>query len=896
MKKGKAKQNKEKKAGQKAFHKSTFKKGYIRKAGACLLALSLLTQCFFSGTITYAKNTSDQAKEQTSEGLAETTTTDLDIEDAEEEYDIYMPEEGGYISTEMEEEVPAVSDATETELLEEMGAEDVLTRSSYMTEDAREDLLESSAQSYAVLAASTEGEESGDATDSDDTEPVAEEKEEPAALLSASISSWISRYPTIRSQGRYNTCWAFAVTAMAEIGMINAGLTNSSVDYSEMALAYQTYHTKSDPLGGISDDTVTSSLEDTYLQLGGNAGWTLQTLAQWAGMQEESTYPYGDTSAVSSLGTIDYSQNAAFLQSYSEVNIKENADLVKGYLESGASVFLPVYATTSSISKFYNAETGGYYSYTESSTSSLNQNHAVAIVGYDDTYSKENFVTQPEGDGAWLVRNSWGGSSDGESTSYYGYFWISYYDQGISGAAYVAEFGSQPYDNNYQYDGGVHSSAYRSTKLLAANVFEASASEVEELKAVSIDLSSAETEYCIEIYLNPTDEENPTSGELVSSTSGITGAAGMTVISLDESVYLENGDKYAVVAILTKDEDLDVEGEGAILRIEHDEYAMNSSGYSLYSDVTASEGQSFLKSGGKWVDMASGTERRTGNFRIKAYTDNCETVSGFRTRNKKTAYYQKGKIDTTKNGLYYDSSSGNWYWLVNGVVDKSYSNLVDYNGAWFYVHNGKIDWKYTTLSQVNNKGTWYYVKNGQIDWSYTGLYQYNGTWYYIEKGRLNWSYSNLVTYNGSWFYVHNGKIDWKYTTLSQVNNKGTWYYVKNGQIDWSYTGLYQYYGTWYYIDKGKLNWSYNNLVNYKGGWYYVRNGRIDWSYSNLVKYYGTWYYVQNGKINWSCRTLARVNNKGSWYYVNNGKIDWSYSGYAKYNGKYYRVVKGVVKL
>lgn len=35
-------------------------------------------------------------------------------------------------------------------------------------------------------------------------------------------------------------------------------------------------------------------------------------------------------------------------------------------------------------------------------------NHAVTIIGWDDNYSKDNFVSKPERDGAWIVKNSYG--------------------------------------------------------------------------------------------------------------------------------------------------------------------------------------------------------------------------------------------------------------------------------------------------------------------------------------------------------------------------------------------------------------------------------------------------------------------------------------------------------
>lgn len=55
---------------------------------------------------------------------------------------------------------------------------------------------------------------------------------------------------------------------------------------------------------------------------------------------------------------------------------------------------------------YYNEVTYGYM--TNGSPSYTN--HAVTIVGWDDSYSKDNFKEscKPNDNGAWIVRNSWG--------------------------------------------------------------------------------------------------------------------------------------------------------------------------------------------------------------------------------------------------------------------------------------------------------------------------------------------------------------------------------------------------------------------------------------------------------------------------------------------------------
>ena len=63
----------------------------------------------------------------------------------------------------------------------------------------------------------------------------------------------------------------------------------------------------------------------------------------------------------------------------------------------------------------YNEETFSLYSPDYQSP-----NHAICVVGWDDNFSKDNFLTKPEGDGAWIIKNSWG-TEWGDN----GYFYIS---------------------------------------------------------------------------------------------------------------------------------------------------------------------------------------------------------------------------------------------------------------------------------------------------------------------------------------------------------------------------------------------------------------------------------------------------------------------------------------
>lgn len=71
------------------------------------------------------------------------------------------------------------------------------------------------------------------------------------------------------------------------------------------------------------------------------------------------------------------------------------------------------------------------------------------IIGWDDNYSRSNFNTPLEGDGAFICQNSWG---DGFGEN--GIFYVSYYDTNIGthNVAYTRVDDVHNYDHIYQSD------------------------------------------------------------------------------------------------------------------------------------------------------------------------------------------------------------------------------------------------------------------------------------------------------------------------------------------------------------------------------------------------------------------------------------------------------------
>ena len=164
------------------------------------------------------------------------------------------------------------------------------------------------------------------------------------------------------------------------------------------------------------------------------------------------------------------------------------------------------------------------------------QTMMVSIVGWDDNYSVENFNKghQPEANGAWIVKNSWGSYEDKPDEAWeankdkmpvdrQGYFYLSYYDQTVCDfTSYQIDTdtdGLFAYDNNYQYDYlGLKSPDSRKPSEagcsgMTANVFTAAADEL--LQAVSVTTAEPDCTADIQIYKVAAGTADPTSGQLV---------------------------------------------------------------------------------------------------------------------------------------------------------------------------------------------------------------------------------------------------------------------------------------------------------------------------------------------------------------------------------------------
>ena len=426
------------------------------------------------------------------------------------------------------------------------------------------------------------------------------------------MSVFKNTYPVTRDQNPYGSCWAFASLGLAEFDLINDGNADSSIDLSELQLIYFLFNSVTDPLGGTEGDFAyyyNANASTSYLDYGGNYEMASRRLSQWIGGIPEAEVPYSNASMVLSNGLDSkyaYNYNVAHLRNVYRISLRHNADDVKQQIMEHGAVGAMYYHDDFNLS---SASDGTVYNYYD--TAASGGGHAVMIVGWDDTYSRNNFAwAQPANDGAWLIRNSWG--------NYIDYFWMSYETASLQDTAWVFDFeASDEYDNNYQLDGGLETYSVSYTTM--ANVFTAkNDNEVksETLKAVSLSTSmSTNVNYTIEVYTDLTDEKNPLSGTKQESatTQGTTAYAGRYTIELNNEVKIVPGSRFAIVVSVDKPA-LDCEQATCIANGE------NFSNMIWERRVSLNDGKTFYKYGDKFYAYPS-------NLRVKAFTTDDENTS-----------------------------------------------------------------------------------------------------------------------------------------------------------------------------------------------------------------------------------------------------------------------------
>lgn len=340
----------------------------------------------------------------------------------------------------------------------------------------------------------------------------------------------------VKNQRNTSLCWAFSLASNLETSLLTQ--EQKYYDLSEEQLAYFWANRVNDPLGNTPNDKITRTQSDYHGT--GNGRVASFFLSTWSGMTTEEKVPF-QSSSVTWPDSLAYDTSAYMEDAiFSQYTVERTKQLIMEYNSVSAMIYM--------LDNYYYPDTASY-----SCPQSGLVNHAVTIVGWDDTYSKENFPSASgvKNDGAWIVKNSYG-----KNWGKNGYFYLSYEDKSITNLVSNTAVTTPAYPNNYFYDGAAAGTVTFPGNTInngyyVSNIFKATAGngKDEELGEIVTAVPQDNTDFQIQVYTDLKNTSDPTSGtpayaEPVDYTQPL---AGIHTIHLNTPVKIPQGTFYSVV-------------------------------------------------------------------------------------------------------------------------------------------------------------------------------------------------------------------------------------------------------------------------------------------------------------------------------------------------------------
>ena len=405
---------------------------------------------------------------------------------------------------------------------------------------------------------------------------------------------------------KYNDCWIYSSLSVLETKLLKKDFTANNFSAEHMNLWATT---KSNGKGW--QRNVTSD---------GYAFTALGYLSSWQGGIEQSDYdtlaekytPDKDLSAFVNYGVTAIK----YLDDYTQEEIKQEI------MDNGS-----IYAAYSHSPYYENNDRTAYFCPQGSPKST---GHAIAIVGWDDNYSKENFKAingvLPENDGAWLVKNSWG-----DYNTLNGYFWLSYEDSYLFSSTFKYNFAVEDVteitDDVKLMQNEIYGATYEfnyinDDSVTYLNLFNFSEG-YNKLDSVMFETTAKNSDY--EIYYVPAENKIPVSDEAkwTKLNSGKVPYSGYLNIDTND---FDLPVTYGAIAVKIKKNN---ESEKNTIGVG--EWLNKSNGQFAFINESQ-KGESFIYQSGTMTDLIDWykTERDDnlgGTFVIKAVTNKTELAA-----------------------------------------------------------------------------------------------------------------------------------------------------------------------------------------------------------------------------------------------------------------------------
>lgn len=527
-----------------------------------------------------------------------------------------------------------------------------------------------------------------------------------------SLKDIISENMVIKNQMQTNSCWTFSSLATLESTLAlkdyKSGKSAVVYDFSERHMEYATSKT-------FLDNVINKHGFNRKVGDGGFPSLAIAYLTNGTGavpeteMQFENNENQIDISKIQNKTVSTQVNDTVDFPSYSVTEDKTwIKQKMKEHIINHGAIDSSIYGASISDTSCYNNETGAIYCNNEYK---YKINHAVAIVGWDDNYSTENFVenNRPQNNGAWIIKNSWGSEArytlsemkalifklfpnecielgwteeaqipDEFATEFFiengytvenneailkigdkGFMYVSYEDVNIYKqlAGIVDAQTEITYENIYQYDyyGAAMAVSLSIPKIYLATVFDKETTGKEYLTQVAIN---APETYICKVYVNPNGTSKKMSDlQLVQLKSGETETfdAGYHTIEFLEPIKIE-GESFVVV--------LEIQGTqtyttSLLMEFNYGEFfGEDASAGQIYNNVTVESGKCFFANeagvnANIWYDAGNAYTDFNGklpNFdtTIKAFTTS-KVLENIQitTPPTKTSYVEGQNFDAT---------------------------------------------------------------------------------------------------------------------------------------------------------------------------------------------------------------------------------------------------------
>lgn len=312
--------------------------------------------------------------------------------------------------------------------------------------------------------------------------------------IPTSYSSLDLNIVTSPNNQKYNDCWVHSSLSVFETKLLKEGFNVTKFSPTHMNL----WATKKSNGNGWQRNIASDGY--AFTALGYISSWQ-------GGIEEDEFYEFAN----------DYTPDTdlSSLVRYGATAIKYLDECTQGEIKQEIIDNGSIYAAYSYSSYYENKDRTAYFCPKGSPKAT---GHAIAIVGWDDNYSKDNFKAVngvlPEKDGAWLVKNSWGNYN-----SLNGYFWLSYEDSYLFSSTfkynYAIESVTEITDEIKLMQNEIYGATYEfnyieDDSVTYLNLFNFSEG-YNELNSVIFESTAQNSDY--EIYYVPTKNKIPVTDE-----------------------------------------------------------------------------------------------------------------------------------------------------------------------------------------------------------------------------------------------------------------------------------------------------------------------------------------------------------------------------------------------